>query len=448
MECSTVPQDITGVLRGRCKECECNGFQRLVDLVGHEKVPIGWCILCGHSPVSHGALVNLYEGAQEGKYYSSVRRKPDLAVHHNSLLVDKYVISGQETPQLTQKKAQSKSVRHWNKTCLPKFSAYLRPLLEGENMPSKTRQRMTAQMRDDVIAFIDENHLIESSNSAIRRWEYRAFCEALYEAYPNMQWETERARKVQKLDCELGWSTFMRSVSTTRKTRKLRMKKRQELSSVSADNDPDRPALSSADAECELKTIRDAISDPANLDVSRIKVLLEATLEARRKSPENELPVYFLNPDVLALEAELRFEASFEDMLAKLQHICKMLGRKSFIEIDEYLRPKKAEVALISLETHERGVPIPGPCIIAQDGHKVVCKGHTIDLAAGSSLEHALIICITLYFILDITYPNAFGQTLGLVQTALAKREPFPRCLMSHKLTLCLKQLKHPARTR
>ncbi|XP_054933915.2 uncharacterized protein [Dermacentor andersoni] len=263
-----------------------------------------------------------------------------------------------------------------------------------------------------------------------------------------MQWETERARKVQKLDCELGWSTFMRSVSTTRKTRKLRMKKRQELSSVSADNGPDRPAISSADAECELKTIRDAISHPANLDVSRIKVLLEATLEARRKSPENELPVYFLNPDVLALEAELRFEASFEDMLAKLQHVRNKLGRTSFIEIDEYLRPKKAEFSLISLETHERGVPIPGPCIVAQDGHKVVCKGHTIDLAAGSSLEHALIICVTLYFILDITYPNAFGQTLGLVQTALAKREPFPRCLMSHKLTLCLKQLKHPARTR
>ncbi|XP_072140167.1 uncharacterized protein [Dermacentor andersoni] len=295
--------------------------------------------------LSHMELSSTYMRVHK----KNVRRKPDLAVHHNSLLVDKYVISGQETPQLTQKKSQSKSVRHWNKTCLPKFSAYLRPLLEGENMQSKTRQRMTAQMRDDVIAFIDENHLIESNNTAIRRWEYRAFCEALNEAYPNMQWETERARKVQKLDCELGWSTFMRSVSTTRKTRKLRMKKRQELSSVSADNGPDRPAISSADAECELKTIRDAISHPANLDVSRIKVLLEATLEARRKSPENELPVYFLNPDVLALEAELRFEASFEDMLAKLLHVRKMLGRTSFIEIDEYLRPKKAEFSLISL---------------------------------------------------------------------------------------------------
>ncbi|KAH6922339.1 hypothetical protein HPB50_013331 [Hyalomma asiaticum] len=70
---STVPQDITGVLRGRCKECDCNGFKRLVDLVGHDKVPVGWCILCGHSPVSHGALVNLCEGAQEDMKWETKR---------------------------------------------------------------------------------------------------------------------------------------------------------------------------------------------------------------------------------------------------------------------------------------------------------------------------------------------------------------------------------------
>ncbi|XP_049274252.1 uncharacterized protein LOC119402880 [Rhipicephalus sanguineus] len=216
-----------------------------------------------------------------------------------------------------------------------------------------------------------------------------------------MKWETERARKVQKLDSELGW------------------------------------------------TIKDTISDPADLDISRMKVLLEATLDARRKSPEDELPVYFLNPNVLALEAEIRFQANFGHMESKLQDIRKTLGRASFIDIDKYLRPKKAEFALISLETHERDVPIPGPCIITQDeGNKVIYKGHTIDLAAGSSLEHALIVCLTLYFVLDVTYPHAFGQTLGLIHTALLKREPFARCLMSHKLKLLLKQLKHsPART-
>ncbi|KAL1469984.1 hypothetical protein MTO96_004604 [Rhipicephalus appendiculatus] len=145
----------------------------------------------------------------------------------------------------------------------------------------------------------------------------------------------------------------------------------------------------------------------------------------------------------LALEAEARFEATFSDMEAKLRDIRKTLGRTIFIEIHEYLRPKKAEFALISLETHGQDVPIPGPCIITQDESKVICKGHTTDLDAGSSLEHAIIICLTLYFVLDVTYPHAFGQTLSLIQTALVKREPFARCLMSHKLKLLLKELKH-----
>ncbi|KAM7289311.1 hypothetical protein ISCGN_029442 [Ixodes scapularis] len=54
MACSTVPEDITGTLRGRWSECECGGFRRLVELVNHERVPVSWCILCGHSPISHG----------------------------------------------------------------------------------------------------------------------------------------------------------------------------------------------------------------------------------------------------------------------------------------------------------------------------------------------------------------------------------------------------------
>lgn len=49
---------------------------------------------------SHGALVSLYEGAQEGK---DVCSKLDLAMHHNSRLLDKYVTSSQQTPKLSQK---------------------------------------------------------------------------------------------------------------------------------------------------------------------------------------------------------------------------------------------------------------------------------------------------------------------------------------------------------
>lgn len=63
---STLPEDISGVLRGRRKECECDGFRRTVELVSQEIVPLGWCILCGHAPVAHGALTG------EPKVFSNV----------------------------------------------------------------------------------------------------------------------------------------------------------------------------------------------------------------------------------------------------------------------------------------------------------------------------------------------------------------------------------------
>lgn len=52
---------------------------------------------------------------------------------------------------------------------------------------------------------------------------------------------------------------------------------------------------------CRFLSDKDTTSDPAGLDISRIKVLLEATLDAQWKRPENELLVYFLNPNVVRL---------------------------------------------------------------------------------------------------------------------------------------------------
>lgn len=44
----------------------------------------------------------------------------------------------------------------------------------------------------------------------------------------------------------------------------------------------------------------------------------------------------------LVLEAEIRFEATFEDMQAKLEDIQKALGRTNFTAIDTCLRQKKS----------------------------------------------------------------------------------------------------------
>lgn len=69
------------------------------------------------------------------------------------------------------------------------------------------------------------------------------------------------------------------------------------------------------------------------------------------------------------------------------------------------------------------------------------------------SLEYALIELLTIYYVLNLSYPHCFGQILGLVQTVLHESERFDRCLMSFKLKMMLKQLqpmqkKHAAKKR
>ncbi|XP_037499027.1 uncharacterized protein LOC119401214 [Rhipicephalus sanguineus] len=97
MACSTVPQDITGDLRGHCKECECSGFQCLVDLA------MTRYLLAGAFSVDTRLPHMDLSSASMRVPKTDIWRKLNLAVHHNSLWLGKYVASGQQTPPLTQK---------------------------------------------------------------------------------------------------------------------------------------------------------------------------------------------------------------------------------------------------------------------------------------------------------------------------------------------------------
>lgn len=148
---------------------------------------------------------------------------------------------------------------------------------------------------------------------------------------------------------------------------------------------------------------------------------------------------------MLALEAELRFKSSLEDMEAKLCEVRQILNRGSFLDIDCYLRPKRATFSLIALEEPAVDTPFPGSFIIRmRDGeHKITCGKCCVHLTPRFSLECALILCLAVYFVLNLPYLYAFGQTLGLLQTVLVKSEVFESCLMSFKLKTLLKELKN-----
>ncbi|CAN8017216.1 unnamed protein product, partial [Ixodes persulcatus] len=73
---------------------------------------------------------------------------------------------------------------------------------------------------------------------------------------------------------------------------------------------------------------------------------------------------------------------------------------------------------------------------------EIVLYKRTVRLPPRCSLEYALIELLTIYYVLNLSYPHYFGQTLGLVQTVLHESERFDRCLMSFKLKMILKQLQ------
>ncbi|KAH7933915.1 hypothetical protein HPB49_019070 [Dermacentor silvarum] len=120
------------------------------------------------------------------------------------------------------------------------------------------------------------------------------------------------------------------------------------------------------------KAIEDMVTDLFCMDLGRMRMLLAATAEARSSNAPDYLPSCFLNPNV-----------------------AQELGYRS----------------------------PPGPCILKENGNfKIACKENIVVLPPASSPEKTVL--LTVYFILNLSYPYIFGQFLGLVQ-AVVKGEPF-----------------------
>ncbi|KAH9373353.1 hypothetical protein HPB48_018406 [Haemaphysalis longicornis] len=145
--------------------------------------------------------------------------------------------------------------------------------------------------------------------------------------------------------------------------------------------------------------------------------------------------------------SEAHSESSFIKSIAATRKTRKLRAKKlqpskpACTAPDDIISVTEAEQELKG--KHGDGSPTPGPCILNQDGQiEIAYNEKSVPVTPGRSLEYALILCLVIYFVLDISYPHAFGQTLGLLQTVLLQDEEFHRCLMSFKLKALIKQLK------
>ncbi|KAH6935104.1 hypothetical protein HPB50_003420 [Hyalomma asiaticum] len=133
------------------------------------------------------------------------------------------------------------------------------------------------------------------------------------------------------------------------------------------------------------------------------------------------------NPDALlqlklAFEAEISFKDTVEAVEAKLCKMQKILDWGNLMELEEFLRPKKADAEAFTTAQELGNRSPPDPCISKKTGNfKIACKENIVALPPASSPDKAAILLFTVYFILNLSYPYTFLQILGLVQRVFQK---------------------------
>ncbi|KAL3184447.1 hypothetical protein MRX96_031739 [Rhipicephalus microplus] len=152
-------------------------------------------------------------------------------------------------------------------------------------------------------------------------------------------------------------------------------------------------------------------------------MLLAASAESHKSNAQDDLPSYFLNPDVLAFEAKIRVGDSVEAMEGKLSEIQEISDRASLMRLQKFVLPKTADPAVVTTALEHGNKSSPD--ILNENGNfKISCKENIVALPPASSSEKAVLL-LTVFFMLNLPYLYAFWQFLGLEEIVVVKDEPF-----------------------
>ncbi|XP_064461557.1 uncharacterized protein LOC135371434 isoform X2 [Ornithodoros turicata] len=184
---------------------------------------------------------------------------------------------------------------------------------------------------------------------------------------------------------------------------------------------------------------------------SRMPQLLKVTLLFRKDNPPETLPNYFLREHTLAHEAELRFGLKIGEieklLYAKLWQLAKATGyvkaafaevtneEPSYLAIDKYLKSRHTQQKLVMDACNPEMQKPLGPAIVFGEDKWVYGGSYDerILLNEECTLERALVMCLTIYYIKDLSYPLAYGQILLLLQRIVVK-DSVPKACMNGKL--------------
>uniref|UniRef100_A0A6M2DB44 Uncharacterized protein n=1 Tax=Rhipicephalus microplus TaxID=6941 RepID=A0A6M2DB44_RHIMP len=164
--------------------------------------------------------------------------------------------------------------------------------------------------------------------------------------------------------------------------------------------------------------------------MGEFKQILEDTYDQRRLIAASPLPEFFLYEEILFKEAEIRFGSYIEKLEEKLRKMLRIFSKAhneefpleelTLRDLCRYLE----EGTSPSLVTEG---PVPkyrtddSPRIYTMGGHLWINAGtpaETIKIASGS-LERALVLCLVLYYVKYLDYPEAFWRVLYVLQFVL-----------------------------
>ncbi|KAL1436542.1 hypothetical protein MTO96_049448 [Rhipicephalus appendiculatus] len=161
------------------------------------------------------------------------------------------------------------------------------------------------------------------------------------------------------------------------------------------------------------------------LDVDEMKESLKDTYDVRRQIGISPLPKFFVEEDILCTEAELRFGYDIETLEKKLTDAARIFSEAqhqdyTLRELCEFLE-EGTSPSLVTEGSVPKNRTDDAPRIYKMGGCLSINAGtmaETVKIASGR-LERALVLCLVLYYVKLLYYPEAFWRVMYVLQLIL-----------------------------
>ncbi|XP_075751707.1 uncharacterized protein LOC119174475 isoform X7 [Rhipicephalus microplus] len=196
-------------------------------------------------------------------------------------------------------------------------------------------------------------------------------------------------------------------------------------------------------AYAKLKKLWSEINKSSESDKNRMRKLLEDTYEDRRAVPPSTLPEFFLDEYILSMEAEIRFGSDISALEEKLRKMAVVLStalnrdftiRAVCEYLDEGTSPSLITEGLVPVDYRDNS-----PRIYTMNGRLWIytgSPGKTVEITSGR-MERALVLCLVLYYIKYIDYPEAFWRVMYVLQFVLIPSDPPPPVPTRKNVPVC-----------